>query len=395
MAEEPERVLFVHAHPDDETLSTGATIATLVDSGAHVTVLTCTRGELGEVIPESLAGLSGTALGEYRLGELRAALAVLGVADHRVLGERNARWEGREPRQYLDSGMRWGEAGAEPLELPDGRSLSAAEEGEVAADIAAVILAVDPDVVVSYAADGGYGHPDHVRAHEATRTAAEVLSVPFYVVDSEGARRGPVVVDPGLAANAPSLDRKRRALEAHATQVAVTGDKYALSSGGPRPIAAVESFTRLRPAEPSFTDYGLPARIVTLLIAALLGLFAGALLTASHQATVAVAGVPVPWGLIAGILIMTALFIGLRIVFESRAVALAAGVGFLGASALLALQSAGGSVLVPDNLAGYVWTFGPVLIGAVVLAWPKLTRPNRPAARSNIEAPSRKGPDPT
>ncbi|CAN5323166.1 hypothetical protein BH11ACT5_BH11ACT5_13400 [soil metagenome] len=390
MADVAERVLFVHAHPDDETLSTGATIATLVDGGAYVTVLTCTRGELGEVIPESLRGLTGEALGAYRLGELSAALAILGVNDHRVLGDRNARWEGREPRQYLDSGMRWGDDGAEPLESTDGRSLSAAEAGEVAADIAAVILAVDPDVVVSYAADGGYGHPDHVRAHEAARTAAEVLGVAFYVVDSEGARRGPVVVDA-----APVLDRKRRALEAYATQVTVTGDEYALSSGGAKPIGAPESFTRLRTEEPSFWDYGVVAKIVTLLIAGALGLFAGALLTAAHQATVAVAGVPVPWGLIAGLLIVTALLIGLRIVFETRAVALATGVGFLGASALLALQSAGGSVLVPDNAIGYAWTFGPVLIGAVVLAWPKLTRPIAPAVRSNIEAPARKGPDRT
>lgn len=390
MADRPERVLFVHAHPDDETLSTGATMATLVDSGAVVTVLTCTRGELGEVIPESLKHLTGAALGEYRLGELDAALEVLGVTDHRVLGEANARWEGRAPRRYLDSGMQWGAAGAEPLDSPDGLSLSAAEEGEVAADIAAVILAVEPDVVVSYAADGGYGHPDHIRAHEASRTAAEVLAVPFYVVDSDGARRGPVVVDP-----TPVIDRKRRALEAFATQVTVTGEQYALSSGGPKPLAAVESFTRLRTAEPSFKDYSLGARIVTLVVAVVLGMFAGALLTAAHQATVAVAGVPVPWGIIAGLLVMTALFVGLRIVFESRAVALAAAAGFLGASALLALQSAGGSVLVPDNIVGYLWTFGPVLIGAVVLAWPKVTRPIAPAVRSNIEAPARKGPDPT
>lgn len=396
MADEPERVLFVHAHPDDETLSTGATIATLVDSGAVVTVLTCTRGELGDVIPPELQHLSGVALGEYRLGELDAALTILGVADHRVLGEANARWEGREPRQYLDSGMQWGPNGAMPLDSADARSLSVAEVGEVAADIAAVILSVEPHVVVSYAADGGYGHPDHVRAHEAARTAAEVLGVPFYVVDSEGAKRGAVVVDP-----TPVLERKRDALRAYATQVTVTGDEYSLSSGEPKPVAVAESFTRLRPVEPSFADYGVGARIVTFLVAGALGLFAGALLTATHQASVLVAGVPVPWGLIAGLVIVTALLVGLRIVFESRVVALAAGIGFLAASALLALQSSGGSVLVPDNIAGYVWTFGPVLIGTIVLAWPKLARPAalaRPmgaAARSNIEVPVVKGPDPT
>jgi len=369
VAETPERVLFVHAHPDDETLATGATIATLVGSGAHVTVVTCTRGELGEVIPEPLRSLTGEALGEHRARELAAALAALGVTDHRFLGDAGARWEGRPPRRYLDSGMRWGATGAEPLESVDGLSLTAAEEGEVAADIAAVILDVQPDVVVSYAADGGYGHPDHVRTAAAARTAADVLGVAFYAVDSEGARRGPVVVDP-----APVLDRKRRALEAHATQVAVTGDEYALSSGGPKPLAATESFTRVREAEPSFSDYGIAARVVTFVVAAGLGLFAGALLTAAHQATATVAGVPVPWGLIAGIAIVALLLVGLRIVFESRLVALVGALGFIGAAALLALQGAGGSVIVPDNVAGYVWTFGPVLVATVVLAWPKLAR---------------------
>ncbi|CAN5344924.1 hypothetical protein BH09ACT5_BH09ACT5_24760 [soil metagenome] len=239
-----------------------------------------------------------------------------------------------------------------------------------------------------------------MRAHEAARTAADVLGIAFYAIDSEGARRGPVVVDPAAGTGA-ALDRKRRALEAHRTQVAVTGDRYALSSGDPRPIAAPESFTRLRDAGPSFSDYGLGQRILTLLVAGVLGLFAGTLLTAAHQATATVAGIAVPWGLVAGLVIVAALLVGLRIVFESRAVALAAGIGLLVAEGLLGLQSAGGSVLVADNVAGYVWTFGPVLIGTVVLAWPRLARRAAPgrqtpaAARSNIDAPARKGPDPT
>ncbi len=378
MSDLAERVVFVHAHPDDETLATGATIATLVDAGAVVTVVTCTRGELGEVIPVALQHLSGAELGEHRMGELTAALAILGVTDHRVLGEPGARWQGRPERRYLDSGMQWGASGAEPLDTADAQSLSAAEVGEVAADIAAVLLAVEPDVVVSYSADGGYGHPDHMRAHEATRTAAEVLGVPFYVVDSEGAQRGPVTVDA-----APVLDRKRRALQAYPTQVTVHGDEYSLSSGAPRPIAAVESFTRVRSAAPGFADYGWGARIVTWAIAALLGLFTGTMLTAAHQATVTVGSVPVPWGIIAAVVITTALLLGLRIVFESRSVALVAGVALLAASALLSLQSGGGSVLVPDNVTGYVWTFAPVLIGTVVLAWPKIRRGPQQTARSS------------
>lgn len=371
----PERVLFVHAHPDDETLATGATIATLVGSGAEVCVLTCTRGELGEVIPVDLRHLTGAALGEYRVGELQTALGILGVTDHRILGEANARWEGREPRQYLDSGMRWGNQGAEPLDRTDGRSLSAAEVGEVAADIAAVILAVDPDVVVSYSADGGYGHPDHVRAHEAARTAAEVLAVPFYVVDSGEAKRGSVLVEPAGVV----LETKRRALEAYATQVTVTGDEFALSSGPSKAVAALESFTRVRTAEPSFADHGIVSRIVTLVIATGLGAFAGGLLTAAHQATAILAGVPLPWGIVTALLVVTLLLVGVRAVFESRVVGLATGVGIVVASGLIALRSAGSAIFDQDSIVSYLWFFGPVFIGTVVLTWPS----RGPSARAS------------
>jgi N-acetyl-1-D-myo-inositol-2-amino-2-deoxy-alpha-D-glucopyranoside deacetylase len=96
-----ERVLFVHAHPDDESITTGGTIATLLDAGAHVTVLTCTRGELGEVIPADLQHLleSPEALGAYREKELAAAMAALGVTDHRYLGDDDALWDDLAPRR--------------------------------------------------------------------------------------------------------------------------------------------------------------------------------------------------------------------------------------------------------------------------------------------------------
>jgi N-acetyl-1-D-myo-inositol-2-amino-2-deoxy-alpha-D-glucopyranoside deacetylase len=94
-------VLFVHAHPDDETIVTGGTIAKLVDLGAAVTVLTCTRGELGEVIPDEFKHLEGAGaeLAQFRTGELHSAMHILGVTDHRFLGETSARWAGREPRR--------------------------------------------------------------------------------------------------------------------------------------------------------------------------------------------------------------------------------------------------------------------------------------------------------
>src|SRR3712207_5287908 len=112
----PERVLFVHAHPDDESISTGGTIATLVDRGAAVTVLTCTRGERGEVIPPELAHFEGSPdLVPIREEELRKALRELGVVDGRFLGAPNARRPGLPERSYLDSGMRWGADGPEPV----------------------------------------------------------------------------------------------------------------------------------------------------------------------------------------------------------------------------------------------------------------------------------------
>jgi N-acetyl-1-D-myo-inositol-2-amino-2-deoxy-alpha-D-glucopyranoside deacetylase len=91
-----QRVLFVHAHPDDESIETGATMAKYAAEGAHVCLVTCTRGEEGEVIPEDLRHLSGDELGDHRTGELARACAALGVDDHRYLGG-----EGR----WRDSGM--------------------------------------------------------------------------------------------------------------------------------------------------------------------------------------------------------------------------------------------------------------------------------------------------
>jgi N-acetyl-1-D-myo-inositol-2-amino-2-deoxy-alpha-D-glucopyranoside deacetylase len=396
MSERAEHVLFVHAHPDDESIATGAAIATLIERGASVTVLTCTRGEQGEIIPPELRHLDGTGLGQERERELREALAALGVTDHVFLGGGGARWEGLPPRRYLDSGMSWGASGAEAIDLVHHESLTAAELGEVAADIAAVIVARQPSVIVSYAADGGYGHPDHVRAHDASRAAAEVMRVPFYVIDSPGGRRGPVSVDVSCVDfsgvdTTRVLERKRAALAAHRTQVTVHGDTFSLSSGDPRPLAAVESFTRVHPVGIAFHDQGLPSRIAALVVATLLGVFAGAILTAAHQATVAVGSVTFPWGIIAAVTITAAILAGMRVVFDTRIVAGCAAVGLLGASALLAIQTSGGSVLVPANTAGYTWTYVPVIIAVIVLSWPRFVRPVPSIRQGNIGTSASKG----
>jgi N-acetyl-1-D-myo-inositol-2-amino-2-deoxy-alpha-D-glucopyranoside deacetylase len=381
------RALFVHAHPDDESITTGATIATLIDRGTAVTVLTCTRGELGEVIPADLAALAGdhAALGEERERELAAAMDALGVTDQRFLGDANARWSGRTPRRYLDSGMVWGTHGAEATAEIDGASLTAAEFGEVAADIAAVILDVRPEVVVSYNEWGGYGHPDHIRAHQAARRAAEVYGIPFYVIEPpDSASEITFSVDV-----APVLERKRAALAAHRTQVVVDGADFALSNSVRNPIAGVESFRRLHreypPGPTPFREQTLGIKVVTSIVAGVAGLYIGAMFTVVNQplSKIVIPALPaIPVGVILAILVIAALLTGLRLVFDSRVVAAFAAVGILISLVALSQESPGGSVLVPANPAGYAWSIVPSVVAAIVLAWPRLPR----RSKAKIEA---------
>ena len=152
-------LLLVHAHPDDESIGTGATMAKYAAEGARVTLVTCTLGELGEIIPPDLRHLLPDELGQHRIVELDRACAALGVADHRFLGG-----EGR----YRDSGM---------MGLPDNddpRCFWQADVDEAADALAKVIDEVAADVIVTYDANGFYGHPDHIQAHRVTRRAHEL-----------------------------------------------------------------------------------------------------------------------------------------------------------------------------------------------------------------------------
>lgn len=163
------RLLFVHAHPDDETLATGVSLAHYARIGAEVHLLTCTLGDEGEVIPPELAhhlSANDDTLGPFRRGELRSAVSELGVLE-RVLGEDP---QARAGALYRDSGM----AGTD--ENNDPRALCRASQEEVAAHIADHIAALRPDAVVTYEASGGYGHPDHIRVHDATRAALATMS---------------------------------------------------------------------------------------------------------------------------------------------------------------------------------------------------------------------------
>ncbi|MGD9530753.1 N-acetyl-1-D-myo-inositol-2-amino-2-deoxy-alpha-D-glucopyranoside deacetylase [Pseudonocardia sp.] len=195
------RVLFVHAHPDDESLATGGTIARYAaDPTTSVTLVTCTLGEEGDVIPPELAHLAaGEAdqLGGYRIAELAAACAALGPVDQRYLGGAG-RWR--------DTGMALAGHGiraALPSTLhPRAFASPEAFDAQVTA-LREILDEVRPQVVVSYDAAGGYGHPDHVRAHDVT--AAAVAACP-HVRKRYACVRGRAQLDAGLAALATVAD---------------------------------------------------------------------------------------------------------------------------------------------------------------------------------------------
>ncbi len=393
-----ERVLFVHAHPDDESIVTGATIAALTDRGASVMVLTCTRGELGEVIPADLQYLARRPdeLARHREGELSRALAILGVTEHRYLGQAGARWNEQEPRRYRDSGMQWEAGVPQPLEPLAADSFCAADMQEVISDLAVAIAEFRADIVVSYDEFGGYGHPDHIRAHQAAVQAAHALGVPFYAIEPAIESAGGTAAEtqdkgetagrsePGILqvdAAGTLIDRKRAAMAAHRSQLVVMGDRFALAGrgGADEPITTVERFRRRTDAPftgfiqlAEFTRQRLGIKILISAAALLIGAAVGVVATINHQASVTVFRVPVWYGLILAVLAVTALLVGLRLVADSRWVAALAAGGILMADAVLSLPGAGGSVLVPANPAGYLWIFAPVVIGAVVLGWPRL-----------------------
>lgn len=253
---ERPRMLFVHAHPDDESIATGATMAGYAAAGADVVLLTCTRGEMGEVIPAELQHLqvgnpacrdNGEALAELRMAELAEAVAALGISRQVFLGEGDAVDPGTGSVRFRDSGMVWGETGrAEAGESIDPGALAAADLDSAAAHAAQLIGSFQPHAVITYDADGGYGHPDHIRAHEVTHAALALVSGPRHTPwvysihsDWEGAtpagRRTQVTIS-------GDLERKRAAMRAHQTQISIGDGQFALSNGIWQPLLAEEVF---------------------------------------------------------------------------------------------------------------------------------------------------------
>jgi N-acetyl-1-D-myo-inositol-2-amino-2-deoxy-alpha-D-glucopyranoside deacetylase len=154
-------ILLVHAHPDDETIGTGATMAHYAAAGVPVTLVTCTLGEEGEIhVPElaQLAAGQADQLGGYRISELAAACAALGVTDYRFLGGAG---------RYRDSGMMGTPANEHP------RCFWRADLDEAAGHLVEIMAEVRPRVLITYDPNGFYGHPDHIQAHRVAMRAAE------------------------------------------------------------------------------------------------------------------------------------------------------------------------------------------------------------------------------
>ncbi|MET0467945.1 MAG: N-acetyl-1-D-myo-inositol-2-amino-2-deoxy-alpha-D-glucopyranoside deacetylase [Aeromicrobium sp.] len=193
------RLLLVHAHPDDEAIQSGLTMAKYVAEGAHVTLVSCTLGEHGEVLVPELAHLAAEQedrLGPHRLGELSDAMAHLGVTDFRRLGGDGA---------YRDSGMVWDENGtAAARDEIDPRAFWRADLLEAANHLVAIIRELRPQVLVTYDEFGNYGHPDHIQAHRVTHYAAALAAV-----ESHRRDLGPAWDVPKIYWTAESASRMR------------------------------------------------------------------------------------------------------------------------------------------------------------------------------------------
>ena len=391
-ATRPERVLFVHAHPDDETLASGGTIATLLELGADVTVLTATRGERGEMLTASLAPMygDGPRVAAHRETEIAGALAALGGPRHLWLGGPGARPTDLPERRYTDSGMQWG---------PDGRavaaddapadSLTAADLGEVVDDIRAAIRSTGADAVVSYDDDGGYGHPDHVRVHHAARYAARAEELPFSMIVDPATTEADVTVDV-----VPVRAKVRAAVEQYRSQVTVdpvdpadpTALSWVMPHGARHPAPAVEAFRHAdapaAPAPQTYAEMSRQGKATAVVVALVLGLVAGGLGTVTHQQTLGA----FPVGMLLTTLIVVGLTVGLRLLYRSRAMVAAVGIGVIVATQVLVSVGGQSSPLVLANTAGYVWTFGPAVVAALVLAWPDLSGVRAAAAAARADA---------
>ncbi|MEY4437561.1 MAG: hypothetical protein RL100_1025 [Actinomycetota bacterium] len=355
----PKRLLIVHAHPDDESLFTGHIIADRLAAKAEVYVFTLTRGERGKMKLEELKSLEGnfSAMGSFRATELAEALAVYGKVEHSFAGT----------RAYLDSGLRINPMGkpAKPRNL-DEMALSAASTSVIADDIATKIQEFKPDAVLTYNSRGGFGHPDHKMAHDATAMAIRQIAkkrgrAPQFWVIAEPREKFDAEIG-----NAKTALIKKAALEAHASQVAVSAETYSVVPGKEVRYDRPE---RVRLSSPSPLLQLRP--MLTFIWAMPLGVLLGFAGTMLHQVQANDASAT-PIGLIVALVMTASLALALRLLRRSRG-ALYLVTATLSATVLwLAQRQPGGELFIPGNDAGNIWAYGSIGICALVILFPRI-----------------------
>jgi LmbE family N-acetylglucosaminyl deacetylase len=333
-----ESVAFVHDRPGDEALLTGGTIARLRADGADVVVLFGV-GEAGDI------GVDPTAR-----ADVRAAMGSLGVSDWRMLAA-------PAPAVHTD------QAAAEDL-----RALTI-QLSDVLDEVGATALVLGAD---------------DARLQAAASEAAHAAGIPIFRSMRVSGAIGQRVIAIDMSDH---VEQKLRAVAAYPARWTVTD--HTCRPAGPSNVAltgtggmsaagtvigGTETFVRLRPhpAQTAEPAPGPGARALAGLLALTVGVAFGVLGTIAHLATIVIGPVVIPIGLVLSLAGVTALLAGLRLVVGDRLIVLLAVVGLLGTIFLLSLRSAGGSVLVPEGLAGTLWTIGPTLIATVVLAWPRI-----------------------
>ena len=356
----PKRLLLVHAHPDDESLFTGHVIAKAIASGAEVFVLTLTRGERGKMKLEELKGLEGNlaAVGAFRAAELKNALNALGVKQHRFAGT----------RAYLDSGFKinaMGRAG-KPKNM-DELALSAVSTAVISEDIYRVLKEFKPDYVVTYNRKGGFGHPDHKRANEASSMALRRFAkerrgrAPQFWVIAESRERFDVAIG-----NAETAKVKKAALEAHASQIAVFPETYSIVSGKEvrydRPErlrkSSIKPWTVLKPVVLAL--WALPLGILMAI--------AGTMLHNIHAADEA----KTPIGLMVALALTISLALALRLLRESRGALYLMVLTFSATLLWLGSKSNDGDVVIANNTNGQWWVYGSIATSLVIMMFPRL-----------------------
>ena len=321
-----ERVVFVHDRPGDEARLTGGVIARLRAARCQVVVLFC-----GTAAPVEAAASAGSAEADAdTTAEVYAAAALLDAQDVRFLGG--------APASVVRGTLR-----------------------DVLTEIHATAVVL-----------GELGEATRV----AVRQATDDEGVPLFESRAVSAAAGQRLVALDVSDH---VGAKVAALAAYPTLFTVQAGALVLPDGRRLSVDGSETYVQLGVAPGAHTtdEPTLAARFGTGTLALFAGVMFAVLGTMAHQVTLEIGAVRLPIGVAVAVVAASALIVGLRLLLGDRLIAGMAATGLLVTTFLLSLRGVGGSVLIPESLAGSVWTLAPAFVTALVLAWPKISRPAR------------------